>query len=57
MILEGWVIGVIFMGIYGMAQDTFLHCFLVDEDCNGKTAKFAPEELQGFFKDEREESK
>ena len=53
MILEGWVIGVIFMGIYGMAQDTFLHCFLCDEDTNGKTAKFAPEELQNFFNDER----
>ena len=55
MILEGWVIGLIFMGIYSMAQDTFLHCFLCDEDTNGKTAKFAPEELQGFFKEERNE--
>lgn len=55
MLLEGWIIGVIFMGIYGMAQDTFLHCFLCDEDSNGKTAKFAPEELQSFFKNERTE--
>jgi len=53
MLLEGYVVGVIFMGIYGMAQDTFLHCFCCDEDTNGKVAKFAPEELRGFFKDER----
>jgi hypothetical protein len=55
MILEGYIVGVIFMGIYGMAQDTFLHCFLCDEDTNGKTAKHAPEELKDFFKDERNE--
>ena len=54
MILEGWVIGVIFMGIYGMGTDTFLHCFLCDEDGNNKTAKFAPDELKGFFKEERD---
>ena len=56
MLLEGWVVGVIFMGVYGMAQDTFLHCFIVDEDTNGKTAKFAPEELKSFFKEERDSS-
>jgi len=53
MILFGWVVGIIFMNVYGMSQDTFLHCFICDEDTNGKTAKYAPKELQSFFSAER----
>jgi uncharacterized protein YgfB (UPF0149 family) len=49
----GLLVGVIFMGVYGMSQDALLHCFLNDEDAGGKTAKYAPEKLKAFMSEER----
>jgi hypothetical protein len=48
----GFVMGVIFMAIYGTSGDAMMHCFLLDEELNGNP-KLTPEELQTFMDDER----
>jgi len=53
MVIFGYTVGYIFMSVYSMSQDTFLQCFLVDEDTNNGTAKFAPSELHAFYNAER----
>ena len=54
MVLIGWVVGTIFMSLYGMSGDAMLHCFALDEDLNGKVVKHSPEELKTFINDERD---
>lgn len=34
MFFISWMIGMLIMSVYGMAADTILHCFLIDEELN-----------------------
>ena len=52
----GFLIGSIFVSIYGNASDSLLHCFLVDCDIN-TDAKYSPTELRSFIEEERENKK
>jgi hypothetical protein len=52
-IIIGWLIGHIFISIYGNASDALMHCFLVDCEIN-KDPKFSPEPLRKFVEDERD---
>ena len=49
----GYIIGSIFISIYGNACDALMHCFLVDSDIN-RDPKYSPPELQAFVEDEKE---
>jgi len=47
-----YVIGAVFMTIYGLAADTILACFIVDEDINSKKnapARHCPQSLRSFL--------
>lgn len=52
MFIFGWITASIFMSIYGVAGDALLHCFATDENCNNG-AKYAPDDLSSFVKDEK----
>ena len=52
-ILTGYVIGSIFISIYGNACDALMHCFLVDCEIN-RDAKHSPEQLRKFVEDEKD---
>lgn len=52
-ILVGYLIGSIFISIYGNACSALLHCFLVDCEIN-RDAKYSPEALRKFVEDEKE---
>eukprot|EP01017_Pseudomicrothorax_dubius_P000115 TRINITY_DN0_c1198_g1_i5.p1 TRINITY_DN0_c1198_g1~~TRINITY_DN0_c1198_g1_i5.p1 ORF type:complete len:100 (+),score=24.79 TRINITY_DN0_c1198_g1_i5:1-300(+) len=47
-----YVIGLMFMSVYGMACDTIMQCFCTDEENQkekGREPKHAPEVLKEFF--------
>jgi hypothetical protein len=50
----GFIVGAIFMGIYGTSGDAMMHCYLLDEELNDKMPKHTPTELQDFIKAERD---
>ena len=52
-LLIGWLIGSIFISIYGMSSDALMHCFLVDQEIN-RDPKYSPEELRRFVEEERD---
>jgi hypothetical protein len=52
-ILVGYVIGSVFISIYGNAADALMHCFLVDCEIN-RDPKHSPEALRAFVEDEKE---
>lgn len=52
-ILIGWIIGSLFISIYGNSCDALMHCFLVDCDIN-RDPKHSPEPLRKFVEDEKE---
>jgi hypothetical protein len=52
-LLIGWLIGSIFISIYGMSSDALMHCFLVDTEIN-RDAKHSPKALRSFVEDEKE---
>lgn len=56
MVFIGFMLGTIFMNVYGMTGDTLLHCFCVDEEMNSGIAKQknCPDRLKDLMKDERE---
>lgn len=49
----GYIIGSIFISIYGNASDALMHCFFVDSEIN-TDAKHSPDELRSFVEDEKE---
>ena len=48
-----FAVGLLFMSVYSIAMDTIMQCFIVDEaneqSKGGKTAKYAPEEIQALI--------
>ena len=48
----GYIIGAIFINIYGNACDALLHCFLVDCEIN-RDPKHSPEKLRAFVESEK----
>lgn len=55
-VMMGYMIGKLFMTVFGLAVDTTLQCFCADEELNKDKGNFAannytPEELKGFLKD------
>jgi len=44
----GYMIGKVFMLVYGVAADTVIHCYCIDEELNFRN-KFAPEILKEFI--------
>jgi len=54
-LLIGWLIGSIFISIYGSSSDALMHCFLVDSEIN-RDPKHSPEELRKFVEDEKDNS-
>jgi len=52
-VLIGYIIGSIFISIYGNASDALMHCFLVDCEIN-RDAQHSPPELRQFVEDERD---
>ena len=55
-LLISFLIAEVFMSVYGMACDTILHCFLVDEEIckrNGRNPMHSPETLKDFLDSER----
>lgn len=52
-IVIGYIIGSIFISIYGNAGDSLMHCFIVDCDIN-KDPKKSPPELRSFVEDEKD---
>ncbi|CAD7931268.1 unnamed protein product [Amoebophrya sp. A25] len=59
--MMGYVIGQLFMDVFGLAVDTTLQCFVADEELHagGEAggAQYTPEELKGFLKDPNSGSK
>jgi len=56
-LLLAYVIASLFMSLYGMAVDTILHCFLLDEELcskNSRPPQHAPEQLKSFLDKERD---
>jgi len=45
--LIGYVIGSVFMMVYGVAADTIVHCYCIDEELNFNN-KYAPAILREF---------
>ena len=50
-VMMGYVLGKLFMNVFGLAVDTTLQCFCADEELNQGASDFTPEELKGFLKD------
>lgn len=48
----GYLIGSLFISIYGNACDALMHCFLVDSEIN-RDPKHSPEQLRKFVEDEK----
>lgn len=57
----GYAVAIIFMSVYGMAIDTILQCFLVDEEIQkgrgNAVPKHCPELLKQFFDENVKEAK
>lgn len=51
-ILIGYIVGAIFINIYGNAADALMHCFLVDCEIN-RDPQHSPEPLREFVEDEK----
>ena len=56
MILIGFIVGVISMGVYGTSADAMMHCFLLDEEIHDVARQSHPA-LSNFLNEEREEKK
>ena len=48
----GYIIGAIFINIYGNACDALLHCFIADCEIN-RDPKHSPKELRAFVESEK----
>lgn len=48
----GYIVGAIFINIYGNACDALLHCFLVDCEIN-RDPKHSPKQLRDFVESEK----
>ena len=53
-IVIGFIIGSIFINIYGNSSDALMHCFLVDCEIN-RDPQHSPEELRKFVEDEKDD--
>lgn len=51
--LIGYIIGALFINIYGNSSDALMHCFLVDCEIN-KDPQHSPEPLRQFIEDEKD---
>lgn len=52
-LIIGWGVGNVFMDVYGLAVDSILHCFVLDEQLakkKGGDAQNTPETLRAFLK-------
>ena len=52
MAIVSYMIGYLFITVYGMAIDAILHCFLLDEELSktkGRNPSFTPEYLRDFL--------
>jgi hypothetical protein len=56
MVLIGFIVGAVSMGVYGTSGDAMMHCFLLDEEIHDVPRQSHPE-LQSFLNEEREEKK
>lgn len=54
MILIGFIVSVVSMGIYGTSGDAMMHCFLLDEELNERIPQHTPDKLRDFMKDNRD---
>lgn len=52
-VLVGYLIGSVFISIYGNAADSLMHCFLVDCEIN-RDPKHSPSELRDFVQEEKD---
>jgi hypothetical protein len=50
-LIEGWVCGKLVMNVFGLAVDTILQCFVLDEEINGTVGDYTPPELASFLSD------
>jgi hypothetical protein len=46
--LHAYIVSKVFMGVYGVAADTIIHCFAMDEEMHDGHAQCAPEKLRDF---------
>ena len=51
--LIGYIIGALFINIYGNASDALMHCFLVDCEIN-RDPQHSPEPLRAFVEEEKD---
>lgn len=54
-LIIGYIVGSIFISIYGTASDALMHCFLVDCEIN-RDPKHSPDELRDFVENEKEDN-
>lgn len=52
-LIIGYIVGTVFISIYGNACDALMHCYLVDKDIN-RDPKHSPPELRSFVEDEKD---
>jgi hypothetical protein len=54
-LLIGNVVGRLVMNVFGMAVDTALQCFVIDEELNGEVGEHTPSQLKQFLADNKDE--
>jgi len=58
MFIIGWLVAKLFMGVFSLAVDATLQCFVADEELHkaggGGGAQFTPEELKPFIHDKNQ---
>jgi hypothetical protein len=52
-ILIGYIIGALFINIYGNSADALMHCFIVDCEIN-RDPQHSPEPLREFVEEEKD---
>lgn len=53
-LLIGNMVGRLVMGVFGMAVDTALQCFVMDEELNGTVGDHTPPQLKQFLADNKD---